>query len=222
MASSHRPARNAGPGRARGVRGERDRIAAGLQHEVIRRVFAIGLDLQNVAAIATDTLIHRQVCLAVDGLDQVIRIVRDTVFALENQPDGRRLRAAVVHLCEEFSPDPDITFHGPVDNTLDPAATAMLFDLLDNALALIRRHWAPVLIDVTAAGGALVTTLQVQPAADVAGAEEPDRAFPGLRDRAARAGVRVDIKPGPRRAEISWHCCAVPAQPGSPALPKSA
>jgi hypothetical protein len=184
---------------------ERDRIATELQNEVIRRVFSIGLNLQSTAAIVIDPLVRRRVDQAVNDLDQVIKIIRDTVFDLETRAKGRGLRAGILHLCEQLSPVPDVTFRGPVDGALHPGSTTALLDVLADALAVISHRWAPVTIDVTAADGARITVLQVVPLPRPSGPAYPDREFPRLRDRAAQAGMRIEIEPGPELVQITWH-----------------
>lgn len=69
---------------------DRDRIAAGLQHDVIRRIFAIGLTLEGTAATMTDAVARGRVEQAVDDLDEVIRAIRDIVFGLEDGPRQQR------------------------------------------------------------------------------------------------------------------------------------
>jgi len=59
---------------------ERDRIAAELHETVIRRVFAAGLALQSAAGITAQPEVRTRVEAAADDLDEVIRIIRDTIF----------------------------------------------------------------------------------------------------------------------------------------------
>ena len=205
MGSPGDPAQPAGPDRDAGVLRERDRIATELHNEVIQRVFAIGLNLESTAAIAVDPLVRRRVEQAVNDLDHLAQIIRDAVFNLETRRQGQGLRAGIVHLCEHLSPVPDVTFRGPVDGTLHPAATAGLLDIVADALAVIGRHWAPVAIDITAADGAYITMLRAVPLPDAPAAGRPDDGFPSLRDRAAQAGMRIEIEPRPELIQISWH-----------------
>jgi len=185
---------------------ERERIAVQLQEEVVQQIQAVGLNLQSAASLATDSLLLRRINQAVNDLDHVIRLIRDTVFGVEHRLQNRGLRAAIVHLFGELSPAPDLTFHGPVDGTLHPAASIELLAVLTDALAVIGRRWAPVLVDVTAANGKHVTMLQAEPLRDATRADDPDGALlDGLRDRAAQAGMRIDIEPGPGVVQVSWH-----------------
>jgi two-component system, NarL family, sensor histidine kinase DevS len=184
---------------------ERDRIAAELQNEVIQRVFAIGLNLQSTAALTGDPAVRRRVDQAIDDLDHVVQVIRDAVFHLEARLKGRGLRAAIVHLSEQLSPVPDVIFYGPVDGALHPTANAELLDIVDDALTVIGRHWAPAAITITAADGAHITMLQAVPLPDTQAAGEPDQEFSGLRDRAARAGMRIEINREPESVQITWH-----------------
>lgn len=193
------------PGIDANVLRERDRIAAGLQTEVIQRIFAIGLDMQGTAAMTADPLVRRRIEQAIHGLDQLIKIVRNAVFALETGLKQQGLRAGIVQLCDQLSPVPDVTFRGPVDGALHPTASAELLDILDDALAVISHCWAPVNIDVTAADATFVALVRAVPRSAATAAGAPDEEFPGLRDRAAQAGMRIEIKPQPESVQISWH-----------------
>jgi two-component system, NarL family, sensor histidine kinase DevS len=92
MASAGAPSQSPGPGHDADILRERDRIAAELQNEVIQRVVAIGLNLQNTAAMTIDPLVRRRVGQAVDDLDHLVQVIRNTVFDLEDRLRGRGLR----------------------------------------------------------------------------------------------------------------------------------
>jgi two-component system sensor histidine kinase DevS len=205
MTSPDEPAHPPSPSRDADILRERDRIAAELQNEVIQRVFAIGLNLQNTVGITSDPLVRRRVEQATDDLDHVVQVIRDAVFHLQTRLKGQGLRAAIVHLSEQLSPVPDVTFHGPEDGAFHPTATAELLDILDDALTGLGQHWTPTAIDVTAADGAYVTMVQAVRLPDGLATAEPGNGFPSLRDRAARAGMRIDIDPGPECVQITWH-----------------
>jgi signal transduction histidine kinase len=61
---------------------DRQRIAHDLQETVIRELFALGLDLQAVAARSSSPEVTAQLTNDVERLDRVIRDVRAAVFAL--------------------------------------------------------------------------------------------------------------------------------------------
>ncbi len=205
MASPAQPPRAPGQDRDLAVLLERDRIATQLQSEVIQRIFAIGLTLQSAAAKAADPLMRRQIEKAIDDTDDVAKIIRDTVFGLQDRLKDHGFRAGIVHLCDQYSLAPEVSFRGPADGALHPGTSAQLLDILQEALGVIRQHWAPVLIDVTANGGAHATVIQAVPLPGAAQATEPERQFPGLKARAAQAGIRLEIRPGPDSTRFIWH-----------------
>ena len=67
---------------------ERDRIADELREHVIRRLFAVGLSLQGVAAAQRGQPTADRITEAVRDLDGVIQEIRDTVF-VPDAPSGR-------------------------------------------------------------------------------------------------------------------------------------
>jgi hypothetical protein len=97
---------------------------------IIQQVFATGLSLQGTTALIADREARHRVAEAVDDLDHVIQVLRDAIFGLQQRMRGRGLRAEVEHLAAQFSPPPAITFSGPVDGALEPAARACLLDTL--------------------------------------------------------------------------------------------
>ena len=62
---------------------DRDRIAADLQDKVIQQVFAAGLDLQGTALRANQPEVRERILASADDLDQVIRLIRNTIFGLD-------------------------------------------------------------------------------------------------------------------------------------------
>ena len=74
------------------VQQDRDRIAAGLQDEVIQRIFAAGLGLQSAASLTTQPGVRQRVEAAAGDLDQVLRLLRE--HGLRPGPAVERPRAA--------------------------------------------------------------------------------------------------------------------------------
>jgi hypothetical protein len=203
MASPAEPSHLAGHDLA--VLLERDRIAVQLQSEVIQRIFAVGLSLQSAAVNAVDPLMRRQLEKAIDDIDDVVKIIRDTVFGLQDRLKDHGFCAGILHLCDQYSLAPDVVFRGPVDGALHPGASAQLLDILHEALGVIQQHWAPVLIDITADGRKHVTVIQAVPLPGAAQPRGPDRQFPRLQARAAQAGIRLEIHSGPDSTRFIWH-----------------
>src|SRR5207253_7932424 len=62
---------------------DRERIARDLHDTVIQRLFATGLGLQGAARLAERPEVRARIQTAVDDLDETIRQIRTTIFALE-------------------------------------------------------------------------------------------------------------------------------------------
>ena len=65
---------------------DHDRIAQGMNDVVIRRIFAVGLDLHAALGLIGDHPGASKIYHAIDELDQAIRDIRDTIFD-QSPPD---------------------------------------------------------------------------------------------------------------------------------------
>jgi signal transduction histidine kinase len=77
---------------------DHDRIAQGLNDVVVRRIFAAGLDLQAALGLIGDHPGASKIWHAIDGLDQAVRDIRDTIFDATGPGTGRTPRAHRVDL----------------------------------------------------------------------------------------------------------------------------
>ncbi len=101
------PERPQRPARQPDVVREPGHAAAELHDQVVHAIFAVGLHLQSTAEIAADPLVRRRVEKALSDLDDLIRIIWDTVFRLDHHLNDRGPRPEIVHLCEHSqSPTP--------------------------------------------------------------------------------------------------------------------
>jgi signal transduction histidine kinase len=175
-----------------------DRIAGDLRDKVIQQIFAAGLTLESAAMRTTDPDMRRRIDKTIDDLDHAVLILRDTVCGLEHRLEGRRLRAEILRLCEELDMAPELSFTGPVDGALHPGARAGLLEVLHDALPLIRQHFVPTRIEITASGHSYTAVVEARPLTGGTGMEVSSELF-GLRSKAARAGIGIDIAPGPVR-----------------------
>jgi PAS domain S-box-containing protein len=121
---------------------ERERIGRDLHDTVIQRLFALGMSLQSIERLATGPVAER-IDHAVDGLDEVIRDIRETIFRLERPTmAGSGLRAAVNDVvaaaAEHLGFAPRVGFEGPVDSAtssqLQPQVLAVLTEVLSNVV----------------------------------------------------------------------------------------
>jgi hypothetical protein len=72
---------------SRGQAEDRERIAAGLNDVVVRRLLTAGQDLQAALGLMGDHPANGQIRHAVDELDQAIRDIPDTIF---DRPAGEQ------------------------------------------------------------------------------------------------------------------------------------
>ena len=78
-----------------GVLEDRDRIARDLHDHVIQRLFAAGLSLQSIAATVDDEAVDQRLTRTVEQLDDTIRQIRTTIFALQ-EDSSRSLRGTAL------------------------------------------------------------------------------------------------------------------------------
>jgi two-component system, NarL family, sensor histidine kinase DevS len=134
---------------------DRDRIARDLHDLVIQRLFATGMSLEGTMPMITRPEVASRITNAVDAMDETIKDIRATIFALQapdpaGQPD---LRGDVVALVEEMTPmlgfAPSLRLGAglaaPVRQELAEQVLAALREALSNAA----RHAGASQVDVT-------------------------------------------------------------------------
>ena len=179
------------------VQQDRDRIAAGLQDEVIQRIFAAGLGLQSAASLTTQPGVRQRVEAAAGDLDQVLVLLRDTVFGLDQRLSDRGLRREILELCGSLSPAPEVSFSGPLDGALHPGTGTWLIKLLREALVVIGPDAVPASIGVSSDEEACVTVIEATARSHAADMDWTARKPADLVELAARAGASIDIEPIP-------------------------
>ncbi|WP_168218451.1 GAF domain-containing sensor histidine kinase [Nocardioides eburneiflavus] len=122
---------------------DRERIARDLHDIVIQRLFATGLQLQGVAAMAGNDAVTERLDSSVGELDDTIKAIRGTIFELQDRR-GDSLRAAVRSLVKEYVPvlgfTPVVRTSGPVDTAVPPALGSQLLAVLREAISNVARH----------------------------------------------------------------------------------
>ncbi len=124
---------------------DRERIARELHDTVVQRLFATGLSLQAVLPTARDPFLHDRIDGALGELDETIRQVRTTIFALEPPPaTDRGVRIRVLEVCggaaRSLGFEPEVRFSGPVDTLVDGPIATELLSTLREALSNVARH----------------------------------------------------------------------------------
>jgi signal transduction histidine kinase len=124
---------------------ERDRIGRDLHDLVIQRLFATGMVLQGAQRLTTNPEVDERLGRAVHELDQTIREVRSTIFALHSTSEGAGgLRSQVLQEVAAGSSalgfEPTVRFDGPIDSTVSDGVREHVVAALREALSNVARH----------------------------------------------------------------------------------
>jgi PAS domain S-box-containing protein len=131
---------------------DRERIGRDLHDTVIQQLFALGMGLQSIERLTSGSVAGR-IDRVVDGLDEVIRQIRETIFVLERPALadwGLRssVNAVVIAASEHLGFTPRVGFQGPVDSVtseqLEPHVIAVLTEVLSN----VARHASASSVEV--------------------------------------------------------------------------
>jgi signal transduction histidine kinase len=182
---------------------DRERIAADLHDTVIQRLFATGLGLQAVARVIGDPAAAGRVHEAVDDLDETIRQIRSTIFALQRpRLVGRTLRGEIFALATEAAAslgfEPQVLVEGPVDDRVPEPVGSQLLAVLRESLSNVVRHAgasrATVLVQVIADD--LIATISDDGVGPGDGERPGGRGLASLHHRAKALGGGLDIRGG--------------------------
>ncbi|MBO2446109.1 GAF domain-containing sensor histidine kinase [Actinomadura barringtoniae] len=144
---------------------DRDRIAKDLHDTVIQRLFATAMTLMSAIKITQKPDVAQRVQRAVDDLDDTIRQIRSTIFALQSGPDDLSLRGRLHEVVDASAENlgfaPSVRLDGLLDTAVDEAVGEQLLAVVQEALSNVSRHArageAAVVIDV---GDELVLRVQ--------------------------------------------------------------
>jgi signal transduction histidine kinase len=178
---------------------DRERIARELHDKVIQRLFAAGMTLQTTLPIAARPEIASRITQAVEEIDETIRDIRRTIFALETR-SRRGVRvdifAHVDAAREVLGFTPELRLEGPIDSAVPEATADHLLATLFEALSNVAQHAGASKVDVAVEAG---DELLLEVADDGAGL--PDRIEPGqglrnMERRALELGGNATVRPG--------------------------
>jgi signal transduction histidine kinase len=144
---------------------EDERIARDLHDSVIQELFALGMSLQAVSSSLTG-VVGERVATVIEGLDDVIRQIRNTIFRLPMRHGvASGLREEMLKLADRFHHDGGvmarIAFRGPVDVAVPEIVSDHLLHVFGEGLSNIGRHAHASHVDavVTVEDGWLTFTL---------------------------------------------------------------
>jgi len=141
---------------------DRDRIARDLHDLVIQRLYATGMSLQGTLSMITVPDAVDRVSRSVDALDETIREIRSSIFALQARPEAGLpgLRARVLAVADEMTQmlgfPPTLQLTGRLDDDVPDDVAEHLLSTLREALSNVARHAGASKVDVAVrAGGEL-------------------------------------------------------------------
>ncbi len=187
---------------------DRDRIARDLHNLVIQRLYATGMSLEGTMPMITRPEVASRITNAVDAMDETIKEIRATIFALQarataDEPD---VRGDIVDQVEEMTPllgfAPSLRLGSGLGGQVKPEVAEQALAALREALSNAARHAAATRVDVTVdvdADGWL--NVQVT---DNGSGIPPDGRRSGLRNMAGRA------------EKLGGELRLAPADPGAP------
>jgi signal transduction histidine kinase len=135
---------------------DRDRIAKDLHDTVIQRLFATAMTLMATLKLVQRKEVAVRVQRAVDDLDDTVRQIRSTIFALQGPEDAESLRSRVHALIDAAAENlgfaPSVRLDGLLDTSVADDVGEQLLAVVREALSNVARHAraseATVVIDV--------------------------------------------------------------------------
>jgi two-component system, NarL family, sensor histidine kinase DevS len=177
---------------------DRERIARELHDKVIQRLFAAGMTLQTTLPLAARTEVARRITQAVEEIDETIRDIRRTIFALETRTRrGVRVDifAHVDAAREVLGFTPELRLEGPIDSAVPETTADHLLATLYEALSNVAQHAGASKVDVAVEAR---DELLLEVADDGAGLPERIEPGQGLRNmerRALELGGSATVRP---------------------------
>jgi signal transduction histidine kinase len=207
---------------------DRDRIARDLHDLVIQRLYATGMSLEGAMPMITRHEVADRVRNAVDAMDDTIRDIRGTIFALQSRgrASGPRLRTSIVALADEMTQllgfAPALRLGSGLDSRASGELSDQVLAVLREALSNVARHAEATRVDVTvdadAAGHQNAGQLTVLVRDDGRGIKPTSRrsGLVNMAERAEKLGghLRVLAAEG-GGTELEWKV-PVPAQAQAP------
>ncbi|MBX6384564.1 MAG: GAF domain-containing sensor histidine kinase, partial [Microbispora sp.] len=127
-----------------GLLEDRDRIARDLHDVVIQRLFAVAMTLTGAARREKDPEVAGRMRSAIDELDDTIRQIRTTIFALRAPAGAPGLRARLVELAEGAREPlgfmPVLRLEGQLDTRVPASVGEHLLAVAREAISNVVRH----------------------------------------------------------------------------------
>lgn len=131
---------------------DRDRIGRDLHDLVIQRLFAVGLGLQSSVNLIPEGEISARVQQAIDDLDDTIRDIRRTIFALGSFETSADVQGEIENLVARAGSAmklrPRLRLEGPIRTLVGPDLAPDVLAVLSEALTNVARHADASSVDV--------------------------------------------------------------------------
>jgi signal transduction histidine kinase len=201
---------------------DRDRIARDLHDLVIQRLYATGMSLEGSVPMITAPEVASRVRSAVDAMDETIKDIRATIFALQSRAENPTvsLRSEIVAIVDEMAVMlgfvPSLRLGQELDGPVGMDAAESLLTALREALSNTARHARATRVEVSVVVNP-ADQLVLRVADDGVGI--PDGVHrSGLRNLAQRAGSLNGVLelgpaggPGGRGTALVWRVPRGPA-----------
>jgi signal transduction histidine kinase len=145
---------------------DRGRIARDLHDHVIQRLFATGLNLQGVAAMA-DGEVAERIAAHVDDIDGAIAQIRQSIFAMRHEggPDASSLRTRILRIIDRvtgYAPGTTrVVLAGPVDTVVSGSRRDDVAAVVTEALVNVVRHARGTRVDIAVTATTDAVTVEV-------------------------------------------------------------
>jgi signal transduction histidine kinase len=187
---------------------DRDRIAKDLHDLAIQRLFATGMTLEGVTRMIDNPTVSERVNRAVDDIDETIKLIRTTIFALQERDqefDKQSVRARVLAEVEGAARvlgfAPALRLEGPIDTQVPGEIAENVIAVLREGLSNAARHAKATSIEVGLAVGADVT-LRISDNGVGIPATARRRGLHNLAERAKKLDGALVVRPGAERGTV--------------------
>jgi signal transduction histidine kinase len=191
---------------------DRDRIARDLHDLVIQRLYATGMSLEGTMPMITKREVSDRVRNAVDAMDDTIRDIRATIFALQSRSRASvpRLRTDIVALADEMAEmlgfAPALRLGSGLDSRASGELSDQVLAVLREALSNAARHSGATRVDVTVdTDSAGVLTVLVRDNGHGIGETGRRSGLANMADRAEKLGGHLRVSPADGGGtEVEW------------------
>jgi signal transduction histidine kinase len=202
---------------------DRDRIARDLHDLVIQRLYATGMSLEGTVPMTTRREVADRIRNAVDAMDDTIKDIRATIFALQSRSRAAepRLRSDIVALVDELTEmlgfPPALRLGSGLDSRSTAELSEQVLAVLREALSNAARHARATRVEVTVDSDH-DGTITVLVRDNGTGIKEGGRrsGLANMANRAEKLGGSLRLSPAEGGGtELLWQV-PVPAEPAEP------